>query len=218
MPRRRGNLELLQAGAWRDLLDVVDARILQAPGLDWDRVDRRAIRYLKLYVAGTPWINPLALMVGVLLFSARLNVATVLSRLYGMHVRWQVLFAHYQLRTFADWDPCEHLPRYLQDEACADSLKTKQDFLLWYRSSADHVHDYVRALPADLQEIYRQWECPLLPRGLDHQLDRMAEVLEDQRHRRKVETDAVTPHFARLRGKRMCAGINSFGCEPKSER
>lgn len=28
----------------------------------------------------------------------------------------------------------------------------------------------------------------------------MAEVIEDQRHRRKVETDALTPHFAKLRG------------------
>ncbi|GHO49234.1 hypothetical protein [Ktedonospora formicarum] len=200
MPRRRTNLERLQVGAWRELLDVVDVRILQAPSLDWDQVDGRAIRYLKESVAGTAWINPLALMVGVLLTSARLNVATVLSRLYGMHVRWQDLFARYQLRTFADWDPCEHLPRYLNDEVCADSVKTKQDFLFWYRSSADHMHDYVRALPADLQAIYGQWEFPLLPRGIDHQLDRMAEVIEDQRHRRQVETDALTPHFAKLRG------------------
>ena len=200
MPRRRSNLEGLQAGAWHDLQGVVDERILQAPGLDWDLVDRRAIGYLKGHVAGTPWVNPLALMVGVLLLSARLNVATVLGRLYGMHARWQDLFARYQLRTFAEWDPCEHLPRYLHDQQCGDSVKTKQDFLLWYRSSADHVHDYIRALPEDLQEVYRHWEFPLLPRGLDRRLDRMAEVLEDQRHRRKVETDAVTPHFARLRG------------------
>ena len=76
---RRTNLERLQVGAWRELLDVVDVRILQAPSLDWDQVDGRAIRYLKESVAGTAWINPLALMVGVLLTSARLNVATVLS-------------------------------------------------------------------------------------------------------------------------------------------
>jgi len=200
MPRRRSNLEALQAGAWHDLRGVVDERILQAPGLDWDLVDRRAIGYLKGHVAGTPWVNPLALMVGVLLLAARLNVATVLGRLYGMHARWLELFARYQLRTFAEWDPCDHLPRYLHDQQCGDSVKTKQDFLLWYRSSADHVHDYIRALPEDLQEVYRHWEFPLLPRGLDRQLDRMAEVIEDQRHRRKVETDAVTPHFARLRG------------------
>lgn len=200
MPRRRMKLDALQEGAWHDLQDVVDARILQAPLLDWDQVDRRAIQYLKKHVAGTPWINPLALMVGVLLTWTRLNVGTVLGRLYGMHVRWHDLFARYELSTFADWDPCEHLPRYLNDLGCVDSLKTRQDFLLWYRSSVDHVHDYVRALPADLQEIYRQWEFPLLPRGLDHQLDRMSEVIEAQRHQRKVETDAVAPHFAKLRG------------------
>lgn len=200
MPRRRSNVEGLEAGLWHDLRGVVDERILLAPGLDWDQVDRRAIGYVKEHVAGTPWVNPLTLMVGVLLLSARLNVATVLGRLYGMHVRWQDLFARYELRTFEEWDPCDHLPRYLHDQECGDSVKTKQDFLVWYRSSADHVHDYIRALPQELQEIYRQWEIPLLPRGLDRQLDRMAEVIEDQRYRRKVETDAVTPHFARLRG------------------
>ena len=29
MPRRRTNLERLQVGAWRELLDVVDVRILR---------------------------------------------------------------------------------------------------------------------------------------------------------------------------------------------
>jgi hypothetical protein len=193
MSRRRANRKALEIGAWHDLQNVVDAHILQAPYLDWDQVDRRAIGYLKEHVAGAPWMNPLALMVGVLLTSTRLNVGTVLCRLYGLHVRWQDLFVRYHLCTFADWDPCEHVPRYLHDVESADTMKTRQDFLLWYRSSANHVHDYVRALPNDVQALYSQWEFPLLPRGLDHQLDRMSEVIEDQRHRRKVETDADPP-------------------------
>lgn len=179
---------------------MVDLRILQAPRLNWEDVDPRALRYLKTNVAGTPWVNQLALLVGVLTAHTRLDASTVRSRLYGLHVRWREVFAVYHLTTFEDWDPAEHLPRYMSDPDLDDTFETRQEFLQTYGAAVQYLQVYLRSLPAQTRTIYQQWELPALPMGLHDQLSRRAELVEAQRQRRKAETDAVAPHFARIRG------------------
>ncbi len=117
------------------------------------------------------------------------------------HVRWRSLFSAYGLVTFADWEPSEHFPRYLDDPALADSLRTRQEFLRIYASTAHHIQVYLRSLPAELRSQYQPWELPVLPPGLRQQLYRGNEVVEEQRVRRKTESDALVPHFVcRIRG------------------
>ncbi len=199
MPRRRSSPATTPATSWQDLEGVVDPRILHAPRLNWEAVDPRAVRYLNMQVAGALWVDHLALLVGVLTAHARLDASTVRSRLYSLHVRWREIFAHFHLTTFQDWEPAEHLPRYLNDPDFDDTFETRQEFLRTYGAAVHHVYGYLRSLPVEARTIYQQWELPTLPAGLHHQLSRGAELVEAQHQRRKAETDAVAPHFARIR-------------------
>jgi hypothetical protein len=179
---------------------VVDAAILHVPHLDWHAVDLRVIRYLKTNVSGQPWMNHLALTVVVLASHTRVDQSTVRNRVGVFHVRWRDLFAAYGLVTFTDWKPSEHFPRYLNDPALPDSLRTRQEFLRIYAATTHHIQVYLRSLPASLRGQYQQWELPVLPAGLRQQLYRGDEVVTEQRVRRKTEADALAPHFAQIRG------------------
>jgi hypothetical protein len=184
----------------QELQGLVDTAILYAPHLNWHGVDPRVICYLKTNVSSFPWANHLALIVVVLASHTRVDQSTVQNRVSVFHVRWRSLFSTYGLVSFADWDPSEHFPRYLNDPALPDSLRTRQEFLRSYASTAHHIQVYLRSLPAELRSRYQQWELPVLPPGLRQQLSRGDEVVEEQRVRRKTESDALVPHFARIRG------------------
>lgn len=191
-PERQGPAEVLQG--------VVDAAILHAPHLDWHAVDMAVIRYLKTHVSGQPWMNHLALIVVVLASHTRVDTSTVRNRVGVFHARWRDLFSAYGLVHFTDWKPSEHIPRYLNDRTLPDSLRTRQEFLRIYAATAHHMQVYLRSLPDELRGQYQAWELPALAPGLRQQLYRGDEVVEEQRVRRKTESDALVPHFAQVRG------------------
>ncbi len=184
----------------QELQGLVDAAVLHAPHLDWHAVDPRVIRHLKINVKGMPWMDHLALIVLILASHTRVDKSTVRNRVGIFHARWRSLFPAYALVTFADWVPSEHFPRYLSDTKLDDSLRTRQEFLRVYAATAHHVQVYLRSLPTELRSQYQQWALPSLQPGLRQQLYRGDEVVEEQRVRRKIESDALAPHFARIRG------------------
>jgi hypothetical protein len=81
---------------------IVDPHILAAPRLNWEQVQRRTLNYLIEQVAGSLWIDHLALLVGVSICHARLDPKTVDMRLRTLHRRWQILFPAYHLTDFAE--------------------------------------------------------------------------------------------------------------------
>jgi len=117
-----------------------------------------------------------------------------------LHGRWRTLFPAYGLATFEDWNPEEHIPRYLIDQTIADTLNMRQEFLRSYTTVAEYSQAYLKALPQAEQEIYRKWTLPAFPPRLARKLSRRPEILEAQKQRRKLETDAVTPHLSKIRG------------------
>src|SRR6266568_4720238 len=175
---------------WQDLQNLVPSAILTAPRLDWSAVDRRHIQYLIHTVNGdgVVWFEHLVLLTAVLATYIGLDPATVHLHMPYLHGRWRQLFPAYGLTTFADWQPEEHIPRYLSDQTFTDSLNTRQEFLRSYTTVAEYSQAYLKALPKTEQEIYRQWTLPSFPQR------------EAQRQRRKLETDALTPHLAKIRG------------------
>jgi hypothetical protein len=181
------------------LRGVVDPVILDAPRLNWERIDPRFIRYLKTQVNGTPWVNHLALLVAVLVSHTKLDMGTVKVRMYTLHARWRTIFTSYNLVNFADWNPIEHLPRYINDKDLSDTFETRQGFLKIYSAATRHVQMYLRSLPTEMRAIYQQWELPALPLGVRAQLFQGRAIREAEFQRRKAETDALTPHFARIR-------------------
>lgn len=187
---------------WQDLQNLVPSVILKASRLDWSAVDRRHIQYLIRTVHGEAavWFEHLVLLTVVLATYIGLDPATVHNHLQYLHGRWRILFPAYGLTTFEDWHPEEHIPRYLIDQTFTDSLNTRQEFLRSYTTVAEYSQAYLKALPKTEQEIYQQWILPAFPHRLARKLSRRPEILEAQKQRRKLETDALTPHLPKIRG------------------
>jgi hypothetical protein len=129
-----------------------------------------------------------------------LDAATIDHHISNLHARWRQLFLTYGLTTVADWQPEEHLPRYFSDQTFTDSLNTRQEFLQSYTTDAEYSQAYLKALPKAEQEIYRQWTLLAFPRREARKLSRRPEILEAQKQRRKLETDALAPHLPKIRG------------------
>lgn len=189
-----------QTWSWEQLQGLVRPEILIAPRLDWARVDERCIRYLVKSVAGSPWMDHLALLSAVLTSYVGLDVATVRSHLHILNPRWRSIFAAYSLENMYGWRPTEYIPRYLGDPVFEDTLYTRQRFLKMYISAAAHMQAYIRSIPYPESDAYWRYELQPLPLGLQRQLSRHSELSEAAKRRRKEETDAVTPQFARIRG------------------
>lgn len=187
---------------WQDLQDLVSPAILSAPRIDWSAVERRHIQYLirTVHSEGGGWFEHLVLLTAVLATYIGLDAASVDHHLSNLHGRWRQLFLTYGLTTVADWQPEEHLPRYFHDQTFTDSLNTRQDFLRIYTTDAEYSQAYLKALPKAEQEIYRQWTFPAFPRHKARKLSRRPEILEAQKQRRKLETDALAPHLPKIRG------------------
>lgn len=200
MPRYRATKEQRMSLAWLRFQEIVHPLLLAAPRLSWDQVDRRLVNYMTMHMTDMPWINPLAFLVAISTCHARLDVRTVKQRLQVLHRGWKTIFPAYTIAGFPEWDPAEHLRRYMSDPALEASLHSRQEFLSTYTASTRSVEIYLRSLPEGERVIYRQWELPLLPAGMREQLARHKEVQEVQALRRKAKSDAVTPHFARIRG------------------
>jgi hypothetical protein len=185
---------------WEQFQKVVDPQILKAPRINWDQIDRRLMSYLNRFVAETPWVNYLALLVAVSTCHDRLDFNTVQGRLHILHLRWKSIFSSYGLTHFAEWEPGEHLARYMHDPEFADSFETRQAFLKVYTACTRSLQLYLRSLPKEEQALYQQWDLPVLPMGMRGQLLRNQDLQERRAQRRKAESDVVTPHFARIRG------------------
>jgi hypothetical protein len=187
---------------WQDLQGLVSPAILSAPRLDWSQMDRRSFQYLIRTVHGDDalWFEQLVLLAAVLETYIGLDPSTVAQRLQYIHARWRVLFPAYGLDSWTAWHPEEHLPRYLNDMQFPDTLHTRDEFLRSYTISAEHSQAYWRALPKAEQAVYQPWTLPLVPKHLAKQCSRRAEVLAEQKDRRKRETDALTPHLSKIRG------------------
>jgi hypothetical protein len=200
MPNYRATSQQRMLLAWEQFQEIVHPQLLAAPRLSWDQVDRRLVNYMTIHLTDMPWLNHLAFLVAISTCHARLDVRTVKQRLQVLHRGWKSIFSAYKIADFAGWDPAEHLRRYMSDPALTDSLHTRQEFLSTYTASTRSIEMYLRSLPEGERVTYRQWDLPLLPAGMREQLARHKEVQEVQAQRRKAESDAVTPHFSRIRG------------------
>ncbi len=200
MARIRANDERRAPLIWQQFQDTVDPFLLTAPKVSWDQVERKFMNYLNMKVAGRPWCNHLALFLGVATCYAKLDAQSIKTRMYSMHCRLESLFASYQLTDFAEWDPVEHLTRYMNDPQGTDSLETRNDFLRSYTAVVRTLQVYLQALPAAMRARYTLWVLPPLPAGLRAQIAHDQDLRDLQAQRRKADSDAVSPYFAQMRG------------------
>lgn len=185
---------------WPHLQMVLHADIVHAPRLDWSQVRPRMVLYLFREVREHPWLNHLALLVAILTTHTKQDQHTIEGKMYGLHARFREIFPRYQISSFADWNPGVHVSRYLEDTELADTFNIRQEFLRSYSTSAHHMAAYVRMLPGTERSKYQQWVLPPLPGDVYRRLSQAGTLLTEQRQRRKEETDALSPHYARIRG------------------
>src|SRR6266536_156707 len=148
MPKSRVTSDQQAPLIWQQFQTVVDPQLLLAPRLHWEQIDRRLLFYINKNVAGCPWCNQLAFVVATSVGYAHIGMKTVRDRLQALHLRWQTVFAAYGLTDFREWNPAEHLPRYMNDPELEDSFSTRQTFFRLYMASVHNVHAYLRSLPA----------------------------------------------------------------------
>jgi hypothetical protein len=193
-------LEQHTSAVWTRFQEVVHPQVLAAPRISWDRVNRKLMNYIDTTVAATPWVNHLAFLFAILTCYAQLDLKTVSETLRSLHCRFETMFGAYGLTDFAQWDPETHVPRYMHDPELKDSLHARNLFLRYYTSATGHLLRYLHSLPTDERPLYQRWALPPLPPGMSERLQQSKEVQEVQAMRRKAESDAVTPHFGRIRG------------------
>jgi hypothetical protein len=185
--------------AWPKLQTQFHPDVVHAPRVDWSQVQPRMALYLVRSVQGMPWINHLAFLAAIL-SSTKLDRRTIYKIICVLNARFRDIFPHYQISSFEDWNPGEHFPRYMNDAKLTDGPGKRQNFLEIYGAAVHHCNAYLHTLPQTEQDRYRQWILPDLPAGLYHRLSCADIILAEQRQRRKEETDALVPHYARIRG------------------
>src|SRR5260370_6297438 len=181
-----------------ELKDVLPAALLTAPHLNWSDVDPLCLRVL-CKVAGSPWTNQLALAIAVGMTYVQMEGSTVVGRMYLFDKRWEMVFPYFHLTTFDEWNPVDHIPKYLHSTEWTDSSATRQEFLESYYTYANHIQAFLRSLSSTERDVYRQWAWPLLPRELFRSIYRRGEIQDERFQNRKGETDALVPHYARMR-------------------
>ncbi len=194
--------EFLQEGieAWTQLQGLLHPDVIHAPQLHWNAVEPRFIRFLYNEVREKPWLNHLALLLIVLTCHTRLDQHTIEGRLYNFNARWRTLFPKYHITSFEEWEPDMHFPLYFNDTEMSDSLSTRQGFLEKYAAAVHHLSSYIRSLPKDMQHTYQKLTLPPISPERYRAISRSNIDHIEQQQRRKAETDAFAPHFARLRG------------------
>ena len=190
---------------WHVLTQWVAPALFRAPGLDWGQVENRNIRYLRnafLNYPRAPWGNALALVALVMTCHEERDPQTVYRHLAQLHARWRALFPAYGLIHFCDWQPVDYLPRYVHDRGLPDTPLTRGYFVQVYEMASLAVDGYLRTLPARQRSIYLPWAPPPIPHDLSIRLGGPVRRVVDAKtqERRRRAADAVTPHFANIRG------------------
>jgi hypothetical protein len=188
------------AAAWSQLQKQLRPDIVHAPQLDWSQVHPHTVIYLARSVQGKPWVNHLAFLTVILTSYTKLDPGTIRGMIYMIHKRFCEIFSRYQINSVLDWKPREHLPRYMNDTELPDGLSKRQEFLYTYSASARYCTFYLRTLPENEQSIYRQWALPDIPKDFYSRISRADILSIERQQRRKEKTDALAPHYARIRG------------------
>lgn len=194
--------------SWLQLEGLIDEAVLRAPKTcgdplaegQWPEVDSRIVAYIEKHVIGTPWANYLALL-ALVATAQRHQPHTIKAVLGTLNPRFREFFTVFGFKTLEDWDADKHMTLYLRGEVLPDHSGLTRSFL-WvkYISTLRLVHRWIKSLPEEDRELYRRYVPPLIDADYFKGLIGWAEVRENQRRKRKAETDALVTRFAEIRG------------------
>ncbi len=185
------------------LSDRFDSAVVQAPNTSgsstsFPQVDGRTVTYLAT-IGHMPWGNALCLIAHVLTAQG-LDATTVYNVLHVLHPRFKHLFERFELQRMSEWHVASHLVPYLQGDVMPDdSQHMRYEFGKEYTSAARRLKHWLRSLPAADQERYAPFVLPLPDNFRAYDYISSRDIITEQQRKRKVETDAIVPHFRALR-------------------
>ena len=169
------------------------------PDVDMPDVERRVVRYLAQHVVGQPWDHHLVLLAAIL-SAQRLDPATVRLYVQVLHPRLRDLFAVYHLCTMQEWDAERMVTEYCNGIVLPEhSNNQRLTFWKHYRQAVQLGQNWLASLPTLQQPPYERFLFPALPTA-NHASAHLEQIVREAQHReRKLDTEALVPHFASIR-------------------
>jgi hypothetical protein len=187
--------------------------ILRAPGTAVDThegirlpsVSPLVVRYLAASVGEALWLNHLALA-ALLLSARRYEPSSVYGLISILHRRFSQIAASDQapkrLRSMRGWtwNLTAWMQQYLRGELCDDTATTRSEFWRGYQAVARVEERWMTGLATTaLRARYRPFTLPMANEFILQPLVQARELVQEQRRKRKEETDALMPLYPQLR-------------------
>lgn len=169
---------------------------------EWPNVEEMVVSYFERTVVGKPWADFMALVILVQTANRR-QANTIYTIMSIMAPRFTEIFQALGIHSMTQWNATEILKSYLLGELLPENTVT-QRYEFWgrYLSTSLQVNRWLKSLPPDQQEIYKCFALPVPDRAaLFHIKKLRAEVSQQAKRNRKVETDAMVPNLPLLRAK-----------------
>lgn len=189
---------------WERLKMHYPLHLLQAPltcgdpSVDAKDLPEQTVNLL-ISCANTPWSNHLVL--GTLMgHREHLANASLLVVLKSLNKRFRLLFNELHISSMNQFNADDVFPRYMTGElVSSDSKHARTAFLNAYNSLANKTSKWMLRLTDHAQKIYAPYQLVKCDDVLLYRKKLGYEVLEAGRKKRKLETDAIVPHYADLR-------------------
>lgn len=153
--------------------------------------DRRVLAYLGRNVAGRPWDDHLVLL-AMVLTAQRLDPSTILATLRALHAGWARLFPALGIATMDQWEPRDHLRRYLLRQILPDDTDSqRQNVAERYCAAVGRLSRWLAALPPTEQGTYRPYALPVVDKRELADVGHDAALVQAQQEKRKAETEVI---------------------------
>jgi hypothetical protein len=193
--------------SWQQLKGKISEDVFAAPKTVGDpmhldtraQLDERVIKYLEKESVGRPWGNQLTLAAAIMA-AHHLDAGSLILHIRTLNTYFKETFDILKLRKMTDWNPEPHIRIYLEQSKKNDEDNGK-GYRFWksYSSASINMARWLRSLPEDIRESYKQFMLPPLNFHIVEDLIDTRGIDEERRRNRKEETDAVLPHFIDIR-------------------
>jgi hypothetical protein len=192
---------------WLRLKGKIADEVFMAPKIGFDPtgeshgplVHDKFIKFFERNALNTPWMDQLALY-ALVMTAYQLDVSTVIGNVQNLNTRLALIFRAFDLKTMEQWIPNVHIPAYLRREVLPDeSQYIRNHFLTLYTTAAKQTSKWLKTLPENDRKRYQRFVLPFVDPSLTEGLTNRKGVFDEQRRKRKSETNAIVPHFSKVR-------------------
>ncbi|NRR22797.1 site-specific integrase [Brevibacillus sp. MS2.2] len=165
----------------------------------WQQVHQKNINYFNKNCIGYPWTNHLALVMLVRALNNQ-DPHSIKCTQVSLHSRFKDLFAYFDLTTMEQWEPDRHMYEYLKKIVLPEHTDHQRyRFFVNYHASLILENQWFTTKLSEQQKT--NIKPFLLPITLinKEEFSFSRTIIEKQQAWRKNETDAIVPHYVKIR-------------------